>query len=80
VFINAGGLDGMKVGDQMLLYKPRSAQIVRSGGGVRELGVPEDLSGTITLTQVQPNFSIAQVQSARLKVEEGDYVRFMTRR
>lgn len=80
VFVNVGGLDGMKVGDQMLLYKPRSAQIVRSGGGVRELGVPEELSGTITLTQVQPNFSIAQVQSAKLKVEEGDYVRFMTRR
>lgn len=80
LFINVGGLDGMKVGDQMLLYKPRSAQILRSGGGVRELGVPEDLSGTISITQVQPNFSIAQVQSARLKVEEGDYVRFMTRR
>ena len=80
LYINIGGLDGMKVGDQMLLYKPRSAQILRSGGGVRELGVPEDLSGTITLTQVQPNFSIAMVQSAKLKVEEGDYVRFMTRR
>ncbi|WP_293765758.1 flagellar assembly protein T N-terminal domain-containing protein [uncultured Aquitalea sp.] len=80
VYLNVGGLDGIATGDQLLLYKPRSAEVVRSGGGVRELGVPEDLSGSVSVIQVQPNFSIAVVQSARLPVEEGDYVRFMTRK
>jgi len=79
VYVSAGGLDGLAVGDQMMLYKPRSAEMLRANGTSRDLGMPEDLSGSISIIQVQPNFSIGVVQSAQLKVEEGDFLRFMVK-
>ncbi|AUH51639.1 hypothetical protein CXB49_12850 [Chromobacterium sp. ATCC 53434] len=77
VYINAGLLDGMAVGDKLLLYKRSSGQPVRDLITSLDLGVPESLNGDISLVQVQPNFSIAVVQSNRQPVREGDYVRFV---
>lgn len=77
VYLNAGGLAGLAVGDRLLLYKPQPASPLRSAGSTGELGIAEALSGTVVLTQVQPGLSIGVVQNARLAVEEGDYLRFL---
>ncbi|WP_046167979.1 flagellar assembly protein T N-terminal domain-containing protein [Chromobacterium vaccinii] len=79
VYINAGLLDGMAVGDKLLLYKRSSGQPLRDLISGRELGMPESLNGDVTLTQVQPNFSIGVAQGGA-RVAEGDYVRFGTAR
>ncbi|MDF0604202.1 flagellar assembly protein FlgT [Neisseriaceae bacterium TC5R-5] len=80
VYLNAGLLDGLAVGDKLLLYKPQSAQLVRELVSGRELGIPEILTGDVTITQVQPNFAIGIAQLSGQKVEEGDYARFMPQR
>ncbi|WP_158253739.1 flagellar assembly protein T N-terminal domain-containing protein [Chromobacterium alticapitis] len=77
VYINAGLLDGMAVGDKLLLYKRVSGQPVRDLITSRELGMPESLNGDVTLVQVQPNFSIGVVQDSSQPVSEGDFVRFV---
>lgn len=80
VYLNAGGLDGLEVGDRLLVYKPRPATMIRSAGNTRALGVPETLVGDVELVQVQPKLSIGVVNNARLAVEAGDHVRFVPRR
>ncbi|OHX14671.1 flagellar assembly protein T N-terminal domain-containing protein [Chromobacterium sphagni] len=77
VYINAGLLDGMAVGDKLLLYRRSSGQPVRDLISGRELGMPESLNGDVSLVQVQPNFSIGIVQSNSQAVSAGDYVRFV---
>lgn len=77
VYLNAGGLSGLAVGDRLLVYKPQPASPLRGAGTVGELGIAEALSGTVVLTQVQPGLSIGVMQNARLAVEEGDYLRFL---
>ncbi|WP_024301842.1 flagellar assembly protein T N-terminal domain-containing protein [Pseudogulbenkiania sp. MAI-1] len=77
VYLDAGGLAGLAVGDRLLIYKPQPAAPLRGAGTAGELGIAEALSGTVVLTQVQPGLSIGVVQNARLGVEEGDYLRFL---
>ncbi|WP_047257895.1 flagellar assembly protein T N-terminal domain-containing protein [Chromobacterium subtsugae] len=77
VYINAGLLDGMAVGDKLLLYRRVPGQPVRDLISGRELGMPETLNGDVSLVQVQPNFSIGIAQSNSQPVSEGDYVRFV---
>ena len=79
VYINAGSLDGVAVGDKFLVYQRKSAQPVRDLISWRELGVLETLAGDVIISQVKPNFAVGAVQSQG-KVSEGDYVRFMPRR
>ncbi|AXE31385.1 hypothetical protein DK842_16650 [Chromobacterium phragmitis] len=78
VYINAGLLDGMAVGDKLLLYKRSSGQPLRDLISGRELGMAESLNGDVALVQVQPNFSIGVVQGGARPPAEGDYVRFGT--
>ena len=60
VYINAGSLDGIAVGDKFLIYQRKSAQPVRDLISGRELGVPETLAGDVTISQVQPISPSAQ--------------------
>ncbi|UTH74175.1 flagellar assembly protein T N-terminal domain-containing protein [Chromobacterium sp. IIBBL 290-4] len=76
IYINAGLLDGMAVGDKLLLYKRSTGQPVRDLISGRALGMPESLNGDVTLIQVQPNFSIGVAQGATAPVSDGDFVRF----
>lgn len=73
-YINAGSLDGLKVGDKLLLYKPRG----RAAGDQPGLGVPETLAGTVSIVQVQPGLAIG-VSEGRA-AESGDIVRYQPRR
>lgn len=80
LYFNGGGLDGLQVGDNLLIYKQRPRTTLRAAGNGRELGVPEALSGDATIVQLQPDFAIAEVRGARFPVQAGDILRFMPRR
>lgn len=80
LFFNGGGLDGLQVGDSLMIYKQRPLTRIRSVGSERELGVPEMLSGDATIVQLQPNFAIAEVRNVRFPVQAGDILRFIPQR
>jgi hypothetical protein len=80
VYLDAGGMDGLQVGDKLLIYRPRVADSLQVPVSGRLLGVPETLLGDVSVIQVQPNLSIAVVQSVRGKVQEGDVLRFIPKR
>ncbi len=76
-YIDAGAISGLEPGDKLQLFKlkPGSRVISTPGGNPGlGLGLPEDASGTVTITQVQPQFAAAVVEGG--KVEAGDFVRY----
>ncbi|AXK39767.1 hypothetical protein DWG20_10130 [Crenobacter cavernae] len=77
IYLGDGGLSGLRVGDSLIVYKPRPAKELRAAGSERKLGVAELLSGDATVTQVQPKLAVAEVRNARYRVEAGDLVRFV---
>jgi hypothetical protein len=79
LFFNGGGLDGLQIGDNLLIYTQRPLSTIRSAGNGRELGVPELLSGDATIVQLQPDLAIAEVRSSRFPVQAGDLLRFIPR-
>ncbi|MBV8049467.1 MAG: flagellar assembly protein T N-terminal domain-containing protein [Paludibacterium sp.] len=80
LFLDAGGLDGLQVGDKLLVYRQRLSNAVIDPQSGRELGVPETLLGDVSLIQVQPNLSVAVAHGARAAVQAGDLLRFVPRR
>jgi hypothetical protein len=80
VYLDAGGVDGLQVGDKLLIYRPQINQEVQSSSSGSVYGVPETLLGDLSVIQVQPQLSIAVAQSVRGKVESGDWVRFIPKR
>lgn len=79
VYLDAGGMDGIRVGDKLLLYRPNAANSLQVPVSGRLLGVPETLIGDVSVVQVQPNLAIGVVQSARVKVREGDILRYVAK-
>ena len=76
-YIDAGAISGLAPGDRLQLFKLKpGSKVISTPGGVpgMGLGLPEDASGSVTITQVQPQFAAAMVEGA--KVEPGDFVRF----
>jgi hypothetical protein len=80
LYLDGGGLDGLQVGDSLMIYKPSPLITLRSAGSGRELGVPETLIGDAVVVQVQPQFAIAETRNARQQVGVGDMLRFTSRR
>ena len=78
LYLDAGAISGVSPGDLLQLYRLEAGQDVQSLSGYAEqgLGMPEALAGSVRVTQVQPLFSIAQVDGGRAEV--GDYVRFVS--
>lgn len=76
LYINAGKLDGLEVGDRLLVYQAGSPNGLRSVSGNPQLGVPESLIGDITILQVQPELAIATMRGNK-KAQIGNIVRFV---
>lgn len=77
VYLAAGRVDGLEVGDRLQLIKQKANSELRSPGG-QVLGIPESTAGDLTITQVQPRLAVATVSGGG-KVESGDIVRFSPR-
>ena len=76
-YIDAGAISGLAPGDKLQLFKLKAgSRTVTTPGGIpgMGLGLPEDASGSVTITQVQPQFAAGVVEGG--KVESGDFVRF----
>jgi len=80
VYLDAGGMDGLQVGDKLLVYRQHGDATLQTPVSGRLLGVPETLLGDVSVIQVQPNLSIAVVQDVRAGVQDGDLVRFISKR
>lgn len=75
VYLDGGSMDGLQVGDRLVVYRPQLPESVRSLQGGQDLGVPESRIGEVTVVQVQPNLSV--VTADGLSVAAGDLVRFL---
>lgn len=79
LYLDGGGLDGLQVGDSLMMYKQSPLTTLRSAGSGRELGLAETLIGDAVVVQVQPQFAIAEARNARQQVSVGDMLRFTAR-
>ncbi|BEV71711.1 hypothetical protein THUN1379_11930 [Paludibacterium sp. THUN1379] len=80
IYVDAGGLSGLQVGDRMLVYRQRLANAVIDPASGQELGIPESLLGDVSLIQVQPNLSVAVAHGGKAPVQAGDLLRFIPKR
>jgi hypothetical protein len=80
LYLDGGGVDGLRVGDSLMIYKQSPVITLRAAGSGRELGVPETLIGDAVVVQVQPQFAIAEARNVRQQVGVGDMLRFTLRR
>lgn len=80
VYIDAGSSSKIAPGDRLQVYRLRPGQPVDSLGGNESmrLGWAEEVTGSLTVNEVQPLFAVASPQ-AGLRLEVGDYVRFVGR-
>ncbi|WP_148714159.1 flagella assembly protein FlgT middle domain-containing protein [Chitinolyticbacter meiyuanensis] len=80
VYLDAGSMAGLKPGDRLQLYRLKPGSMPVDGlieGDALRLGMPEQLAGTLVITQTQPQFSIAQSEGGTADV--GDYARGTSR-
>ncbi|MGL6071151.1 flagellar assembly protein T N-terminal domain-containing protein [Craterilacuibacter sp.] len=77
VYLGAGAVDGLAVGDRLLVYRQQPDTRIRAASG-EVLGVPEVLLGDVSITQVQPRLAIGIMNGGRLP-QTGDLARFPRR-
>lgn len=77
VFLDAGGTSLLRPGDRLVAYVRNSTQPIVGLGGAA-LGDTENSAATVTLIQIQPQFSIGELpeNAAKLGIKVGDIVRF----
>lgn len=77
IYIDAGATSKLAVGDKLTVYRKNSFMPV-AGLSASALGIPETLATTLTLTQVQPLFSVGEpaVEPGKAGIQVGDLVRF----
>ncbi len=77
VYLDAGAVSMLKVGDQLIIYSSEfNLPVVTLGGAM--LGMSEHPSSTVTLVKTQPLFSIGELKddAKKLGVKPGSFARF----
>jgi hypothetical protein len=76
-YIDAGRTSRLSPGDKLMVYHRTPDSAVNTLGAQLPLGIPESPATTITITQVQPLFSIGElaVDPAKVNIQVGDLVR-----
>ncbi|MGL4604282.1 MAG: flagellar assembly protein T N-terminal domain-containing protein, partial [Iodobacter sp.] len=75
IYLDAGSTARLAKGDKLQLFRIKSSnQMVPSvnGDSSMSLGMPEELVSAVTITQVQPLFAIAVLESGSIRPEVGD--------
>lgn len=82
IFFNAGTTSGVEPGDKLVVYLRDKDFPTQGISGGRVGGVPENPLAAIQVIQVQPLFSVAELNedSGQVKLREGDLIRFESRR
>ncbi len=75
VTINAGAISLMGVGDTLMAYQLEN-QPTYDQSGIRYLGIKESPTASMVIRVVQPQFSIAELESDEVAMKPGDIVRF----
>ncbi len=76
VFIDAGAQEGVRVGDQLLVYTQRSG-ILHFQGNQEYLGADQQPVTVMTITDVKPRYAFGKLDSEvlYLNLQPGDWVR-----
>ncbi len=74
ITLDAGATSLMSVGDMLMAYQLESRATYSDNG--RYFGVKEQPMATVTIKTVQPQFSIAELESDQITIRPGDLVRF----
>ncbi|MDP2786296.1 MAG: flagellar assembly protein T N-terminal domain-containing protein [Sulfurimicrobium sp.] len=76
-YIDAGRTSRLSPGDKLMVYHRDPDSAVNTLGAKLLLGIPESPATTITITQVQPLFSIGELAAdpAKVNIQVGDLVR-----
>jgi TolB-like protein len=72
VYINAGAEAGVAIGTEFEVFRPQD-MLVDPETGIK-LGVPERKLGTVTVSSVEPKYSVAKVTSGS-GIKRGDVIR-----
>ncbi|QLI80661.1 flagellar assembly protein T N-terminal domain-containing protein [Chitinibacter fontanus] len=78
VYFDAGGTSRIGVGDTLQVYRitPNALPVAAASfDSTMSLGLPEEIVGSLNVTQVQPLFAVGLISGAN--VQAGDYVRFV---
>ena len=74
ITLDAGATSLMSVGDTLMAYQLENS--VTYDGNGRYLGIKESPMVTVTIKTVQPQFSVAELESDEITIKPGDLVRF----
>jgi hypothetical protein len=80
VYFDAGGTSLIAVGDTLQVYRimPNALPLAAASfDPTMSLGLPEEIVGSLNVTQVQPLFAVGLISGTN--VQAGDYVRFVGR-
>lgn len=75
IYIDAGSVARVRVGDMLLAYTVEEAA-TRDPRSGRTLGNAEQPVATLVLRSVQPQFSIGELETEQVSLKPGDMVRF----
>ena len=75
VYFDAGSTSSVRVGDMLLTYKVGDEQIADPANG-RFLGFAEQPIATLVVKNVQPQFSVGELETDHVQIKPGDIVRF----
>ncbi len=80
IFLDAGASSSLAPGDKLVAYRKKDESAVVGLTVNAEYGVPEAPVATLSITQVQPLFSIGELsmESKNIHLRVGDLVRFET--
>lgn len=73
VFMDSGGVAGVKVGDRFEVF--RTSDAVFGGNSKLFLGYGEQPSTTVLITSVQPGFAVGLLEQEPSRVKPGDFLR-----
>jgi hypothetical protein len=78
VSFDAGGLSMVSVGDVLGVYRQNRKLPLMTTADHIEVGKPEDIVGSVSVSQVRPGFSVGSLSSgsARNQIQIGDLVRW----
>lgn len=74
VYLNAGGLQQLRPGDTLTVYRKQTNKPVSLPETNEALGIPETPAASASIVQVQPRFAIAELSRAA-GIRSGDLVR-----
>lgn len=74
IYLNAGGLQQLRPGDTLTVYKKQTNKPVSLPETNEALGIPETPAASASIVQVQPRFAIAEL-SRTAGIRSGDLVR-----